>query len=205
MIWKYLHQEKISGRIKFFNLADKSWQELVIGSWNQIMSNGKRSGGCSWGSLQSFEQVTEESDGLKAMWCCPVRSDLLQKMWSNSPVSYRIRWWNYRVKFSASCSAEGQIGDHSGPCKVHCLFEGESLTGDALQCPLLCTIVCLPNLPCSSINLPSSPSAMTLFSFHSWAATLKKFCTFLYSSSFEHYSEMNIVKAPYKSNRVFFV
>lgn len=51
MIWKYLHQEKILERIKFLNLADKSRQEPVIGSCNQIMSNGKRSTDCSWVSL----------------------------------------------------------------------------------------------------------------------------------------------------------
>lgn len=61
----------------------------------------------------------------------------------------------------------------------------------------------LPSVPSSAsqICLAASVACLSLFFFHSWAAALKEFCTSLFSSSFEHYSEMNILKAPYKTNR----
>jgi len=67
---------------------------------------------------------------------------------------------------------------------------------------MLCSA--LPFLPYSTsescLAAPSASLCQTLFSYHSWTAALKEFSTFLFLSSFVHFSEMNIIKAPCKTN-----
>lgn len=66
---------------------------------------------------------------------------------------------------------------------------------------MICNV--LPSVPSSASQtcLAAAMGCLSLLFFHSWAAALKESCPSLYSSSFEHYSEMNIVKTPYKTNR----
>lgn len=61
----------------------------------------------------------------------------------------------------------------------------------------------LPSVPSSASQtcLAAAVACLSLFSFHYWAAALKEFWISLFSSSFEHYSEMHIVKILYNINR----
>lgn len=55
-------------------------------------------------------------------------------------------------------------------------------------------------LPLKAALQHHQPPSARLFSYHSWTAALKEFSTFLFLSSFVHFSEMNIIKAPCKTN-----
>lgn len=116
MIWKYLHQEEISDRIKLFNLTRQVMTRAC--DWKLESNNVKWKKEDRSGSLQVFEQVTEESVGCDIAQC--------DQMSFESCGVIHLLWCKYRLKFSGSGQTEGQMGDHNGPFKFHCLFEGEN-------------------------------------------------------------------------------